>query len=201
MKLRSASLFRSRSEPPVRSRSRTPCASGAVHTCGSLQLPGGVWAGEQVSECPPPAKREPDPLAVVRPVVQQVAALTQGSDIAVLATTVCRVMVEMGRGQDDLGGSEKLTFGQGGRGDLTAAAVAPLLPCVVPPATIPQLVHRLTMRPATSLTPAASSHEPNPMAHLRPVNRVEVAQLRLDRHGRLPAQTSRAAVRARGRWR
>src|SRR3954467_175918 len=57
------------------------------------------------------------------------------------------------------------------------------------------------MRPAAGLAAALGAHEPDPVADLLPVDRVEVAQLRLDRHGPAPAQASRAAVRARGRWR
>jgi hypothetical protein len=36
---------------------------------------------------------------------------------------------------------------------------------------------------------------------LRPIDGIKVFQLGTDRHGRVPAQASRAAVRARGRWR
>src|SRR5215213_10521469 len=87
------------------------------------------------------------------------------------------------------------------RGDLAASAVPPDLLLLVPPAAVAQVLHNRTMGPPADLAVALGPHEPDPMADLRPVDRVEVTQLRLNRHGRVPTQTSRVAVRARGRWR
>ena len=135
------------------------------------------------------------------PVVQQVASLTQSPDVAVPATAMRGVMVEVGCGQDYLGGPDRRRFRWGRGGDFAASAIAPGLRFLVPPPAVTEMTHGLAVRPTTDLTLTAGTHEPNPMADLRPVNRVEVTELRLDRHGLVRPQASKATVRARGRWR
>ena len=49
------------------------------------------------------------------------------------------------------------------------------------------------MRPATDFGSDPWRERSGPVADLRPVDRVEVAQLRLDRHGLVPVQVSKAA--------
>ena len=63
-----------------------------------------------------------------RPVVQQMAALAQGPDVAVPAPAMGWVVVEVGRREHDLGRADRRVLGQGRRGDLAATAVAPGLP-------------------------------------------------------------------------
>ena len=73
---------------------------------------GRVGAGEQVAQCPAPAQRHPNPPAVLRPVMQQVAPLAQRPDVAVPASTVRRVVIEMCSRQHDLGRPERHIAGQ-----------------------------------------------------------------------------------------
>ena len=67
------------------------------------RLSGWVGPGEQVAKRPAPPQGDPDPPPALGPVVQQVAPLAQGSNVAVLAAAMGRVMVEMRRRQHDLG--------------------------------------------------------------------------------------------------
>ena len=53
---------------------------------------------------------------------------------------------------------------------------------LVPPAAVAQVAYRLAMRPAAGLAAPAGAHEPDPVADLRPVDRVEISELRPDRH-------------------
>ena len=84
---------------------------------------GRVGAGEQIAQSPAPAQSQPDPSPVFRPVMQQMASLAQGADIAVPASTVRRVMIEMRGRQHDLGRPEWRILGQGRRGDLATSTV------------------------------------------------------------------------------
>ena len=118
------------------------------------------------------------------PVMQQMAPLAERLDVAVPAAAVRGVVVEMRRRQHDLGRPARLLLGRGRAGDLAAAAITPGLARLVPPAAIAQMAHHLAVRPPTGLAAALGAHEPHPAADLRPVDRVVVAQLGLDRHGR-----------------
>jgi hypothetical protein len=102
-----------------------------------------------------------------------------------------RVMVEMGCRQHDPGRPDRRILGRGRRGDLAAPTAAPGLLFLVPPAAVAHMAHDLAMRPAADLAAALGVHEPDPVADLLSVDRVVPAQLRLDRHGLLPAQASR----------
>ena len=162
---------------------------------------GGVGTGEQVAQGPPPTQGHANPPSMLWSVVQHVAPLAERPDVAMPPTAMSWIMIEMCGRQHHLGCPDWCILGQGRRGDLAASPVAPSLFRLIPPATITQMLHGLAMRPAADLAVALGPDEPDPVADLRPVDRIEVAQLRLDRHGRVPAQASRAAVRARGRWR
>ena len=89
--------------------------------------------------------------------------------------------------------------GQGRRGDLAARRPARSAAPRPTSGRHPGAA-RLAVGPAADLAAALGPDEADPVADLRPVDRVEVAQLRLDRHGLFRLQASRAAVRARGRW-
>ena len=160
-----------------------------------------VGAREQVAQRPSPAQRQPDPPPMLGPVVQQVAPLAECPDVAVPAPAMGRVMVEMRRRQHDLGRATGASSGRAGEGTLRPRPSRQACCSSSHQRPSPRWRTILAMRPATDLAAALGAHEPDPVADLRPVDRVEVAQLRLDRHGRVPAQASRAAVRARGRWR
>jgi hypothetical protein len=80
------------------------------------------------------------------PVVQQVTPLAQRFDIAVPASAVAGIVVEMGRCQHDLGRPYRHIFGQGRRGDPAASSVAPSLLLLVPPAAVTQMLYDSSMR-------------------------------------------------------
>ena len=154
---------------------------------------------EQVAQGPPSPQGHPNPPSMLWSVVQHVAPLAERPDVAMPATAMSWIMVEMCSRQHDLGRPERHIRGR--QGDLTTSTVPPDLFRLIPPGAIAQVAHCRAMRPATDLAVPLGPDEPDPVADLRPVDRVEVAQLRLDRYGQVPAQASRAAVRARGRWR
>src|SRR3954452_24280228 len=143
--------------------------------------PGCVGPGEQIPQRSPAPQRQPDPPAVLRPVVEQVAPLAECPDVAVLATAMGRVMVEMRCRQYHLGGPDR-RLSQGRRGNPAAPTVPPGLVTLVPPAAIAEMLHHGTLRPATDLAAALGAHEPDPVTDLLPVDRVEVLELGADRH-------------------
>ena len=96
----------------------------------------GVGTGEQITQRPPSPQRQPDPAPVLRPVVQQMAPLAQGPDVAVPPPAMGGILVEMCCRQHDLGGPDRHIREQGRRGDPAAPAVAPGLPLLVPPAAV-----------------------------------------------------------------
>jgi hypothetical protein len=97
-----------------------------------------IDAGEQVAQGPPSAQGEPDPAAMLGPVVEQMAALAQRPDVAVPPAAVPGVVVEMRRRQHHLGRPHRRHLGQGGAGDLAATPGATDLLGLVPPAAIPR---------------------------------------------------------------
>ena len=78
---------------------------------------GRVGTREQVAQGAAPAQGEPDAPTMLRPVVEQMAPLAERLDVAVPAAAVPWVMIEMRRGQDDLGRSARLLLGRGRAGD------------------------------------------------------------------------------------
>ena len=139
----------------------------------AARLRASVGSGEQSAERAPAPEREPSAPQVFEPVVQQMAALAQGPDVAVPAATMARIMVEMRRRQHDLGRAERLGFGRHGHADPATPAVAPGVLCLVPPAAITQMLHDRTMRSAAGLAAALGPHESNPAAELWPVDGIE----------------------------
>ena len=79
-------------------------------------LPGKIGAREQVAQRPSPAQGHPNPPAVLRPVMQHMAALAKRPDVAVPPPTVGRVVIEMGGRQHHLGCPDWCILGQGGYG-------------------------------------------------------------------------------------
>ena len=86
---------------------------------------GRVGAGEQVAQRPSPPQRHPDPPAVLRPVMQQVAPLAERPDVAMPAPTMSRIVVEVRRRQHHLGRPDRRSLGQGRRGDPVAPGDPP----------------------------------------------------------------------------
>jgi hypothetical protein len=70
-----------------------------------VKLWGRVGTTKQITQCPSPAQRQPDPLAMLRAVMQQVAALAECLDVAVPTAAMGWVVIKVGCCQYDLGGS------------------------------------------------------------------------------------------------
>ena len=104
-------------------------------------------------------------------------------DVAMPATTMSWIMIEMCGRQHHLGCPDWCIRSR--RGDPAPSSVAPDLFRLIPPATITQMLHGLAMRPTTDLAMPLGPDEADPVADLRPIDRVEIAQIRLDRHGRV----------------
>ena len=164
--------------------------------------PGRVGAGEQVPQRPSPAQGEPDPPPVLGPVVQQVAPLAQGPDVAVPPAAMRRIVVEVGRRQHHLGRAHRRISRPGqARGPCGLCPSRQVCCCSSHQRPSPRWRTIAPCgRPQAWQRPLARTKR-DPVADLLPVDRVEPEQLRLDRHGRVPAQASMAAVLARGRWR
>ena len=81
-------------------------------TGGSVSA-GVVEPGEQITKRPPAPQSQSDPAPVFRAVMQQMAPLAECSNIAVPAPAMCRVMVEVGGRQHDLGRPHWHILGQG----------------------------------------------------------------------------------------
>ncbi len=139
-------------------------------------------------------QRRPAAAAVLGPVVRQVAALAQGREIALVVVT--RIMIEVRAGQHDAGGRQHRLTGQFGQAQLPrhalrrcqpahapAAIVAPAAPLLVIPAPVAQMPHPCAMRPAAMLTAPLGTLETDKGRKLAPVDRVEPAMVRTDRHG------------------
>ena len=139
-----------------------------------------------------------NPPSMLWPIMEHVTPLTERPDVAVPASTVGRVVIEMCSRQHGLRRPERRIRGR--RGDLAASAVPPGLFRLIPPATITQMLHGLAMRPATDLAAALGAHEPDPVADLRPVDRVQVAQLGPDRHSGSQVAGLPGVLRPAARW-
>ena len=111
--------------------------------------------------------------------MDHVAALAETLQVAL--PVVARIMIEMRRRQDDAGLSERHRILDIRPSYWPAPTITPRVARGVEPTTIGQATDSLTMRPTASLADATSALEAHASADLRPVDRVEPAQLTLDR--------------------
>jgi len=118
---------------------------------------------------------------VVRAVVQHVAALAKGAQVA--PAVVGRVAVQMRGGEHHAGGAEPHRIDQIGPACGPAAPVAPGSHVGVEPAAVGQAAQPGEVRPGAALAAAAGALEAHAGAELAPVRRIERAQLGADRHG------------------
>ena len=116
---------------------------------------------------------------MVRSIMDHVAALAETFQVAL--PVVARIMIEMRRRQDDAGLSERHRLLDIRPSRWPAPTITPRVARGVEPATIGQATDSLTMRPAASLADTTGALEAHASADLRPVDRVEPAQLTLDR--------------------
>lgn len=120
------------------------------------------------------------------PVVEHVATLAEGLEIA--RGVVAGVVVEMASREEHPRRAEAgQTRGRGGRaerGEDTPSAAAPDLALLIPPPTVAEMIDELAMRPPALFTAAVGAGEADHGGELRPVDGIEPAMLRADRHQR-----------------
>ena len=141
-----------------------------------------IWPGEQVAQRQAQPVGDPSLGKVVWPVVQHVAALAKALEVA--RVIVRRVMVKMRGRQHDPGRPLCKQIGRAGAGTAPSPAGAPAPRLRIQPTPVGQAGHRLPVRSPARLAAPASPAEPDGPAQLGPVDRVEPAQLRADRHQR-----------------
>src|SRR5690242_12474289 len=104
---------------------------------------------------------------MVRPIVDHVAALTEAFKIAQPA--IARVMIEVGRCQDDAGSPHPGHFLQIGPPGRPPAPIAPGMTGGVEPPSVRQTADSDAMWPAASLANTGGALEPDVPANLRPI--------------------------------
>lgn len=144
----------------------------------------GVGPQEQVAYCFSQTVGQPALAQMLHLVVENMAALAER--LEVLRIVVTRVVIEVRAGQIHTGGLNHCVGGQAFQRrqfERTSLTVAPGLRSLIPPAAIAQVNDQLAVRPAASLAAASGPPEADHVGQLRPVDRVEKAVLRADRHG------------------
>ena len=102
--------------------------------------------------------------------------------------------VEVGGRQVDARRARIASRGGQGQPDKAPASVAPDAALFVPPATIAKVADQLPMRSGAVLTAAPGTLEADHSRQLRPVDGVQPAVLRADRHQLCPAFRTRWIV-------
>lgn len=151
---------------------------------------------KQITHGPRHQKSDPPASQMLRPVVNHVAALAERLEIPEIV--VRRIVIQVGGGENDPGAQAVVRFRRQGclPADRPTPAVTPALLPDVPPPPIPQMADKLPMRSAAPLAATLGTLEPYHPADLRPVNWVEPAVLRTDRHQETSGTFSRLARRA-----
>ena len=149
-----------------------------------------IAAGEKIADRASPKGIPPASPAMLRRIVDHVAALAECGQIAPAWSAEAGIVVQMGRCKVDRSARHANCIeGDEGRG-ATKQATASIAPCSgigVPPSPIPshELGDVTTMRtPAMFAAPPRSLEADDP-ADLRPVDRIEPAMFRTDRHRRI----------------
>ena len=154
-----------------------------------------VGTEEQITEGAPQQVGDPPLCQVVRPVVDQVAALAKA--LQVTRPIVCRVVIEVRRGEDDARVANAGRLLDVRPAGCPAAASALGARGGVEPTAVGQAADGLAMWPSASLAATTATLEPHLPADLWPVDRVEPAQLRLDRHRGFRSLFAEEAIDAR----
>ena len=108
---------------------------------------------------------------MMRPIVNEMAALTQASQV--FQPIVAWIVIEVGGGQDYARLPHPGCFLDIGPTGGATAAVAPGLTSGIEPASVRQNADDLAMRSATALANAAGTLEAHMPAELRPVDGIE----------------------------
>jgi len=150
---------------------------------------------EQVTEGAEAEHLAPPSPSVFLRVVEHVAALAECREVA--GPVVAWVVVQMRAGQDHA--RDRKTWGRGDAGEVgldfleslrwrqladpSALAIAPSAPLCIPPGTVAQVRDVLPVRSAAALAAPLSAREADEVRELAPVDGIEPAVLRRDRHG------------------
>lgn len=164
------------SRVPLRGTMR-PARRGQRHLTNRSNT---IQPQKQIADRPTLPVCQPALRPMVRPVMLQVAPLANAPQVG--QPVVGRVVIHMGRGQDDASGADLDGFHQVGPPNRSAALVAPCRCGAVEPASVRQAANAGKMRTAATLATAACPFEPHPAAQRRPVRRVLRSQSRLDWH-------------------
>src|ERR1700760_2750508 len=133
---------------------------------------------------------------MVRPILQQVAALTKCAEIR--QPVISRVAVEMRRRKHDTRHPEPCGLEEIWPSSDAALAISPRHRLLVEPSAIRQTANAGEMRPPAALASTSSPFEANATAQLTPVRRIERTQFGANRHGYLLSKRAldRAAISA-----
>ncbi len=141
----------------------------------------GVWATEQVAQGFAPEQREPSPPLMLRTVVQQVAPLTESSEVR--GRVVAGVVVAVGGRKHDLRHSDSSDLLGGWQAAQSlASSVPPHAGRSVPPAAVTQVNDTMSVWSTATFAAPAGSTEADHDRELRPIDWVEEAVLAPDGH-------------------
>jgi hypothetical protein len=140
----------------------------------------GVSTEEEVTNSPAPPVGDATLNEMVRPIVQQMAALAQRMKIA--QTVVRGVMVEVSSSKHHPSGAVPRCVEQIGPSSGSVTAVTPGAAKLVIPTAIRQAAQSHLVGPATSFTATLRSSEAYACAQFSPVRRIERAQLAANWH-------------------
>ena len=149
-------------------------------TPSSRHQPSRVRPEKQIAEGAAQQISEPSLRQMVRAIVDHVAALAQALQIA--PPVVTRVVVKVGRSQNDAGVPDLSGFDEIGPARRPPPAIAPGVLHGIEPAPVRQTANRHAVPPVASLTDTGGALEPYPPADLRPIARIKLPHFRSDRH-------------------
>ena len=118
---------------------------------------------------------------MVRPIVQHVAALTEGPQI--FQPIVGGIAVQVRRCKHDAGHPEPSCLHKVGPTGRTSTAISPCRRLFVEAAPVWQAAEQGEMGSATALAPSSGALEADVAAQFAPVRGIEWSQLRADWHG------------------
>ena len=136
---------------------------------------------EEITECQTPPVGDPALHQMVRPIVQHVAALTEGPQI--FQPIVGGIAVQVRRCKHDAGHPEPSCLHKVGPTGRTSTAISPCRRLFVEPAPVWQAAEQGEMGSATALAPSSGALEADVAAQFAPVRGIEWSQLRADWHG------------------
>ena len=144
---------------------------------------------EQIAQCAAPIGVEPAPTPMLGSVVHHVASLAERGEVA--GAVVAGIVVQM-RARDihPRGANDRRDIAIR-YADATSPPVPPMPVIGVPPATVSEVEDARAMRTPAMLAPALGAAEPDQPRQLGPIDWVEPAMFRHDRHRRILNQRRR----------